>query len=184
MQPEEERLANNNNTREQRFMLLALEEGRKALAEGEVPVGCVFVCNEKVIAAAANKTNALRNATLHAEIVAIDQIMELDAEATTNIFPQCELFVTCEPCVMCASALMQVGIKKVYFGCRNERFGGCGSVLNLHLPNGEGIRQAGYEVESGLYAEEAIQLLKEFYEAGNPNAPTPKRRVIDKEIME
>ncbi|KAL6059282.1 Cytidine and deoxycytidylate deaminase zinc-binding domain protein [Balamuthia mandrillaris] len=110
MQPEEERLANNNNTREQRFMLLALEEGRKALAEGEVPVGCVFVCNEKVIAAAANKTNALRNATLHAEIVAIDQIMELDAEATTNIFPQCELFVTCEPCVMCASALMQVDI--------------------------------------------------------------------------
>jgi len=70
---------------------------------------------------------------------------------------------------MCASALLQVGIGKVYFGCSNERFGGCGSVMHLHCQRLPGLEGREYPCVSGLFAEEAIQLLKQFYEAGNPN---------------
>jgi tRNA-specific adenosine deaminase 2 len=93
-----------------------------------------------------------------------------------ELFAESELFVTCEPCIMCAGALLHAGIGKVYFGCSNERFGGCGSVLRLHDQSFPGL--AGYPCVSGLFVEEAIQLLKQFYLDGNPNGiktNTPRR---------
>ncbi|ELR15603.1 cytidine and deoxycytidylate deaminase zincbinding region domain containing protein [Acanthamoeba castellanii str. Neff] len=194
--------------REKDFMLLALDEGRKALKEGEVPVGCVIVHRRRradagggagedsrvdtgddgnddvVIATGYNKTNERRDATLHAEVVAIGKIMDQLRQSAdqdprplrtrwTELFAESELFVTCEPCIMCAGALLHAGIGKVYFGCSNERFGGCGSVLRLHDQSFPGL--AGYPCVSGLFVEEAIQLLKQFYLDGNPNAPNPKR---------
>ena len=76
-----------------------------------------------------NETNKSLNGTRHAELVAINQIL---AEHPIGVFKETDLYVTVEPCVMCASALRQYGIRAVYFGCWNERFGGTGGVLNIH----------------------------------------------------
>jgi len=116
------------------YMRKALEEGEKGLELEEVPVGCVIVHKSTIIATGYNLTNHTRNATRHAEFVAIDKILlHSNGQFTADIFQECELYVTCEPCIMCASALLLLRIKIVYFGCRNERFGGCGSVLSLHI---------------------------------------------------
>ncbi|KAI4342706.1 hypothetical protein MLD38_027298 [Melastoma candidum] len=120
------------------FMQLALAQAKLALDNLEVPVGCVIVEEGKVIANGRNRTNETRNATRHAEMEAIDTLLEQwqlhgssDAEVAEK-FLKCSLFVTCEPCIMCASALSIIGIKEVYFGCANDKFGGCGSILSLH----------------------------------------------------
>lgn len=106
---------------------MALDLGRKALENGEVPVGCLFVREGEIIARAQNKTNEFMNATSHAEMVALKE-MAADSSSLAN----CDLYVTIEPCIMCAAALRQVGIRHVYFGAFNDKFGGNGSVLNLH----------------------------------------------------
>lgn len=84
-----------------------------------------------------------------------------------------DLFVTCEPCIMCTAALQAVGIRRVFFGCENDRFGGCGSVLSVHKKISSSW--TGLHCHGGIYAEEAVQLLRAFYSRGNPNAPTEKR---------
>lgn len=104
----------------------ALIMAEEALDAGEVPVGCVFVTNGKAIARARNRTNEWRNATLHAELEAIDHLLPRHRELA-----DITLYVTVEPCVMCASALRQAGIGRVVYGCGNDRFGGCGSVLDV-----------------------------------------------------
>ena len=87
---------------------------------------------DRIIATASNETNETRDSTRHAELVAIDAI--LAEHGSLDIVAKCELYVTVEPCLMCAAALAQVHIKTVFFGCHNDKFGGCGSVLNLHEP--------------------------------------------------
>ncbi|KAK7233596.1 dCMP-type deaminase [Aureococcus anophagefferens] len=120
------------------WMRRALELAEDAVAEqGEVPVGCVFVNDNNVeIASAANETNEAMCATRHAELVAIDGALKHSAARGQPLdWTRCALYVTCEPCIMCASALSQLGIAKCYFGCRNDKFGGCGSILSLHEGN-------------------------------------------------
>ncbi|CAG9328916.1 TAD2 [Blepharisma stoltei] len=146
------------------FMRRALELARHSSSQGEIPVACVFVHNGQALAEAWNMTNETKNATKHCEIVAIDEILKTHPP---SILQECELYVTCEPCIMCASALEIIGIKKVYFGCYNERFGGNGSILSVH--------EGKYESVGGFFAEEAIKIFKDFYERGNPNAPPEKR---------
>ncbi|KAG0588702.1 hypothetical protein KC19_2G262900 [Ceratodon purpureus] len=122
------------------FMKLAFAEAKGALARLEVPVGCVIVKDGEVIGRGSNRTNETRNATRHAEMEAIDMVLCLWQQSLTahsdNVstegFQQCDLYVTCEPCIMCASALSLLGFRKVYYGCGNDRFGGCGSVLDIH----------------------------------------------------
>jgi len=126
--------------------------------------------------------NATKNATRHAEIVAIDQILlHSNGRFGADVFKECQLVVTCEPCIMCAAALLQLHVGIVYFGCSNERFGGCGSVLRLH---DKIDRFSGYPVVSGICKQEAIQLLKKFYLLENKNAPKPaakkKKTTTDK----
>ena len=174
--------------RDVKFMRLALDVARSASERDEVQVGCVFVDSrtDTVIASTHNETNQTRNATRHCEMVAIDRILSgkdpaggkavpktATASADRSIFRHCELYVTVEPCIMCAAALRLVGINRVVYGCANTRFGGTGSVLDLHKPR-NGVR--GYESMGGLFAEESIRLLKDFYQKGNPHAPNPKRR--------
>lgn len=122
-------------------------QAEEALAAKEVPVGCVFVKDGEAIAKARNRTNEWRNvssamcvtrcrimnisiiqATLHAELVSLDEILKTHSLPLQDV----TLYVTVEPCVMCASALRQVGIGKVFYGAGNERFGGCGSVLDVN----------------------------------------------------
>lgn len=100
--------------------------------------------------------------------MAIEQILKYHP---ATIFEETDLYVTVEPCVMCASALRQLNIRSVYFGCANDRFGGCGSVMNIN--SDEGIERP-YRAYPGFYREEAIMLLRKFYIQENEKAPTPK----------
>ncbi|KAI0750648.1 tRNA specific adenosine deaminase [Daedaleopsis nitida] len=161
-----------------KWMQSAMDMAEEALAAQEVPVGCVFVRDNRIIAKARNRTNQLRNATRHAELEAIDEILadkELTPEITEYPLSDTTLYVTVEPCIMCASALRQMGIKEVYYGCDNDRFGGCGSVLGVSsgLPH---PKTPGYQAYSGYLREEAIMILRRFYITENTNAPAPKSK--------
>ena len=247
------------------YMRQALAVARNALDLGEVPVGCVIVATLQpegeevssrqqqahlssartvIISHGANQVNATRDATRHAEIVAIDRMLTLGVSSDQlrlppTVFAQsarndmlpadspllkhkneedsqllrqfedkwlnvpnepshwknsygwgsgrafdagalahCCLYVTCEPCIMCAAALAQVGIGRVAFGCHNDKFGGCGSILNLHEESLDSTGKC-YPIQSGVLKEEAIELLRSFYSRENFNAPDDKRKRKD-----
>lgn len=157
-------------------MQRAFELAEEALSAGEVPVGCVFVYKGEVIGKGRNFVNATKNATRHAELVAIDEVVEWarkNGVKEEDVFQSCQLFVTVEPCIMCASALEQIKVPLIVYGCSNERFGGCGSVLNVFAVSEDSFKP---EVVSGVRAEEAVRLLKKFYKGENPNAPAEKQK--------
>jgi len=162
---------------DRKWMRLALEEARLALDIGEVPVGCVIVHRgQTMIGRGSNRTNASRNGTRHAEFEAIDQIISASGTPyTAEVFIHCALYVTCEPCIMCAAALRILCIGKVYYGCKNDRFGGNGSIVkantDCHPPS-----LPTYISVGSLYEQEAIQLFRDFYIRGNDHAPVPHRR--------
>ncbi len=243
------------------YMKEALNVAERALKVGEVPVGCVVVLRNHplahdgesvIISHGANQVNATRDATRHAEVVAIDRLLtgsvstdqlrlsptadtkgsslgtkvpesvkqarkelwedrwvnvpndpnhwknsfgwrknERDELRSLEIFRHCCLYVTCEPCIMCAAALATVGIRRVVYGCRNDRFGGCGSLLNLHQREGIGkgedhdygdgdgdldSKSQGYEIRTGVLESQAISLLRSFYDRENFHAPDDKRK--------
>ncbi|XP_062911515.1 tRNA-specific adenosine deaminase 2 isoform X2 [Mobula hypostoma] len=121
---------------------------------------------------------ALSTATRHAEMVAIGHVLEWCRQKGMRwqeVFKETVLYVTVEPCIMCAAALRLLNIPLVVYGCRNERFGGCGSVLNVPADN---LQHTGapFQCIGGYRAEEAVELLKTFYKAENPNAPKSKVR--------
>lgn len=152
------------------WMLQALNQAKKALECSEVPVGCLFVYNGHSIGTGCNRVNETKNATRHAELVAIDDILQWCMEEQLDykdVFAKTTLYVTVEPCIMCASALCQLNLAGIIYGCANERFGGCGSVLSVQ---GENI------CIGGIFAEQAVDLLKQFYKGENPNAPFPKQK--------
>jgi len=164
------------------FMKLAIEQAQKALDSAEVPVGCVFVQNNEVIGAGHNDTNRSQNSTRHAELCAIDRILQ--SKPKTD-FANCDLYVTVEPCIMCASALRQVGIRTVYFGAGNERFGGCGSVLAINRDKPDESLGKPYAVYPNLMRKDAVLLLRKFYTQENPTAPQPKtkkQRIVKDDI--
>mmetsp|Transcript_28570 Transcript_28570/g.60586 ORF Transcript_28570/g.60586 Transcript_28570/m.60586 type:complete len:260 (+) Transcript_28570:126-905(+) len=102
-----------------------------------------------------------------------------------EILSHCDLYVTCEPCIMCAAALSMIGIGRVFFGCKNDRFGGCGSLMNLHRPDAlPSTNHHGFIIHGGILEEEAVRLLRSFYGRENFYAPDHKRKrkpVIDAE---
>ncbi|GJP48121.1 hypothetical protein CLOM_g7399 [Closterium sp. NIES-68] len=262
------------------FMRLAIAQAEAAWTRLEVPVGCVIVHNNRVAAAGSNRTNETRNATRHAELEAVDSLLEsLSAGQVNECFGQIdppraasangiandgangtvtrgshklagergresllggrneeeeedgrakgerergdegedeaeegggreagegegeareeaeqygrllqvvgesELFVTCEPCIMCAGALSLLGLSRVFYGCPNDRFGGCGSVLPVHAngchpcPPFSAVPGCQLQCVGGILASEAVDLLRRFYEQGNPNAPRPHRPI-------
>jgi tRNA-specific adenosine deaminase 2 len=159
------------------YMKLALGEAEKALAAAEIPVGCVIVRDSdgSVVGRGHNNTVATGNATRHAEFEAIDDALQHAGAGATpaELFAGCTLYVTCEPCVMCAAAVRYAGFRKVCFGCRNEKFGGCGSALPIHrTPDGS----RGFEIEEGVMSAEAVMILRSFYANENTNAPQPRKR--------
>ncbi|KAG1808735.1 cytidine deaminase-like protein [Suillus subaureus] len=170
-----------------KWMQEAMVMAEEALAHSEVPVGCVFVRKNSIIARARNRTNELRNASRHAELEAIDLIladMGLTPEPTRYPLADTVLYVTVEPCIMCASALRQLGIKEVFYGCENVKFGGCGSVLGVNASVRHPVHPS-YQATGGYLREEAIMILRRFYVTENTNAPIPKQkssRVLKTEI--
>lgn len=117
-----------NLTLDQPFMLEALREARGAAKAGEVPVGAVVVHQGRVIARAHNQVETLRDATAHAEMIALTQAMGFLQSKWLN---GCVLYVTLEPCGMCAGALVLSRIDRLVFGAADPKTGACGSVLNL-----------------------------------------------------
>ncbi|KAF2362014.1 Cytidine and deoxycytidylate deaminase domain, partial [Trinorchestia longiramus] len=87
------------------------------------------------------------------------------------IFSGIDVYVTVEPCAMCADALGQLGVTRITFGCSNDRFGGCGSVVDVPR-----IYNYAFDFRKGLYRDRAVQLLKDFYKGINPNVPSDKAK--------
>jgi len=154
----------------QNFMQQALDYAEEALRGGETPVACVLVHDGQVVAKGMNDTNRSLNGTRHAEFLAIATFLD---QFPISEFINTDLYVTVEPCVMCASALRQYGIRTVYFGCGNDRFGGTGSVLSIHSDRSI---DPSYPSYGGLYRKEAIMLLRRFYIQENENAPNPRNK--------
>ncbi|XP_037952119.1 tRNA-specific adenosine deaminase 2-like isoform X1 [Teleopsis dalmanni] len=155
------------------FMDEAFMEARHALAVGEVPVGCVFVWDNEIIARSRNYVNATKNATRHAEFVCIDQVLEYcksNGLDNSEVFKQISVVVTVEPCIMCSAALHTLGVKEILYGCANDRFGGK-TVVNVAEVVGTNL-----PIRGGIRAAEAMDLLKEFYKGVNPSAPVPNTR--------
>ncbi|XP_019063352.1 tRNA-specific adenosine deaminase 2 [Fukomys damarensis] len=161
-----------------KWMEEAMLMAKDALKNTEVPVGCLMVYNHEVVGKGRNEVNQTKNATRHAEMVAIDQVLDWchqNGRSPCAVFEHTVLYVTVEPCIMCAAALRLMKIPLVVYGCQNERFGGCGSVLDVasaDLPN----TGRPFQCLPGYQAEEAVELLKAFYKQENPNAPKSKVR--------
>lgn len=156
---------------EKTFMETAFKFAYEALESQEVPVGCIFVYENEIIARGRNTVNETRNATRHAEMNCIDQVIDFCNSSNfdvDDVFAKTDVFVTVEPCIMCAAALYDLKIKSVVFGCRNDRFGGH-SVFNV-----ADVLKPITVVKGGYRAEEAMNLLKVFYQGTNPNAPPSK----------
>nr|XP_023030238.1 tRNA-specific adenosine deaminase 2-like isoform X2 [Leptinotarsa decemlineata] len=156
---------------ERDFMEKAFVFANEALAAQEVPVGCIFVHKDKIIALGRNTVNETRNATRHAEINCIDQVIKYcqshDLDSSV-VFTELSVYVTVEPCIMCAAALYDLKVKKIVYGCKNDRFGGQ-TVFDVAA-----VLRPESELKGGYRAEEAMNLLKEFYKGVNPNAPPAK----------
>ncbi|RMZ76603.1 hypothetical protein DV738_g4799, partial [Chaetothyriales sp. CBS 135597] len=157
----------------QYFMQQALNFAEEALRGGETPVACVLVLGGRVVARGMNDTNRSLNGTRHAEFLAIAEFLSQFSAAKLQ---QTDLYVTVEPCIMCASALRQYGIRTVYYGCGNDRFGGNGSVLSVHADESLSLLDPGYRSYGGIFRKEAIMLLRRFYIQENENAPNPRAK--------
>ncbi|XP_046361525.2 tRNA-specific adenosine deaminase 2-like [Haliotis rufescens] len=160
------------------WMGKAMELAHNALKNREVPVGCIMVYKDEVIATGRNEVNETKNATRHAEIVAIEEVFKwckANDKKATEVFSELVLYVTVEPCIMCAGALKQMHVPMVVFGCANERFGGCGSILNVASDDLPSLGPK-FVCISGVMADEAVKLLKNFYKGENPHAPEDKRK--------
>ncbi|MBR3133678.1 MAG: tRNA adenosine(34) deaminase TadA [Clostridia bacterium] len=141
----------------EKFMRQALKEAQKAFEKEEVPIGAVIVKDGKVIARAHNLKETKKNTVCHAEILAIQKASKkLDAWRLQD----CEMYTTLEPCSMCAGAIINSRIKKIYIGTMDEKTGACGSVLNLL---GDYKFNHEVEVETGILEEECRNILQEFF---------------------
>src|SRR5438552_3305400 len=139
------------------FMRAALRLAAKAYEADEVPVGAVVVRAGKIIGRAYNQVELLKDATAHAEMLALTQ-----AEAAVGDWRlvDCDLYVTKEPCVMCAGALIHVRIRRLVFGCADMRSGAAGSVMNLLQMPALNHR---CEITSGLLQDECATILQDFF---------------------
>ncbi|NLY09678.1 MAG: nucleoside deaminase [Tissierellia bacterium] len=135
----------------------AISEAQLALEHEDVPVGAVVVYNNQIIGRGHNEKELRNNALFHGEIIALNQAVEYLGDWHLN---ECTLFVTLEPCAMCAGAMLNLRLGKVIIGARDERMGCCGTALNL-------LNQPGFnhkvEVEFGLEQERCAGLLSQFF---------------------
>jgi tRNA(adenine34) deaminase len=155
---------------DQDFMAQAYLEAQKAWAAGEVPVGAVVVKDGLVIARGYNHPIGKHDPTAHAEIVALRAAAELLGNYR---LPGCELFVTLEPCVMCAGAMMHARLARVVYGANDPKTGVCGSVMNLFEQEKLNHHTV---LTAGVMAEECGHLLKDFF-ASRRAALAEKKRL-------
>ena len=144
-------------TKEEKYMRFALKEAQKAALIDEVPVGCIIVLNDKIIAKAHNKKETTNDPCGHAEIIAIRKACK---KINNWRLENCEMYVTIEPCIMCSGAIIQSRIKKVFYGAKDNKGGGLGTSINVleakninHVP----------EVYGGILLEECSKIISEYF---------------------
>lgn len=144
-------------TEDERYMREAIKQAKKAYALDEVPIGCVIVQDNKIIARGYNRRNTDKNALAHAEISAIKKASKKTGDWRLE---DCTMYVTLEPCQMCAGAIVQSRMKKVVIGAMNPKAGCAGSVINI-LQMKQFNHQA--EMENGILEKECADMLSTFF---------------------
>jgi len=144
-------------------MYAALQEAELAFEKNEVPIGAVVVHKNKVIGRGHNQSQMLNDATAHAEILAITAASN---NLNSKYLTECEIFVTVEPCIMCAGAILNARIRKVYFSSFEPKYGAAGSLYNLLEGNKYNHK---IDVYSGIYTEESKQLMLSFFHKQRSN---------------
>ena len=143
----------------QRWMRVAMDEAMRGAEEGEVPVGAVVVLEGRILGRGHNRNVATNDPTAHAEIQALGAAGEALGDWRLN---GADLYVTLEPCAMCAGAIQLSRVRRVVFGPRDPKFGGCGSIVDI-------LRQPGFnhqvECVEGVLAEESSFALRRFFQA-------------------
>ena len=138
------------------YMAAAIEEAKIAALEGDIPVGAAIVMNNKILAKAHNRRNIENNALLHAEIMAIDKACKI---LGSRLLTDCDLYVTLEPCPMCTGAIIQSGIRRLYFGAYDPKAGCAGSVTDLFTLPFNSIP----EYYGGIMEDACASLLIDFF---------------------
>lgn len=142
---------------EEKYMREALKEAKKSYEKDEVPVGAIIVKDGKIIARAHNLKESKKSAIHHAEILAIDKASKKIGAWRLS---ECEMYVTLEPCPMCAGAIIQSRLKKVYIGTMDYKTGACGSVFNMFEDYTFNHK---VECETGILKEECEKILQDFF---------------------
>ncbi|SEU03347.1 tRNA adenosine(34) deaminase TadA [Lacrimispora sphenoides] len=144
-------------TTDEKYMRTAIKQAEKAGAIGEVPIGCIIVYEDKIIARGYNRRTIDKNVLSHAEINAIRKACRKIGDWRLE---GCTMYVTLEPCPMCAGAIVQARIPRVVIGCMNAKAGCAGSVLDM-------LHEEGFnhqvETETGVLGEECSQMMKDFF---------------------
>ena len=144
-------------TADEKYMKEAIRQARKAYALGEVPIGCVIVCGDKIIARGYNRRNTDKNTLSHEEL---NGIRKASGKLGDWRLEGCTLYVTLEPCQMCAGAIVQARIDRVVIGAMNPKAGCAGSVLNLLEMDGFNHK---VQVTRGILEEECSTMLSDFF---------------------
>ena len=139
------------------YMAMALDEARRAAAEGEVPVGAVAVVGGKIVASAHNRPIALADPTAHAEILALRAAA---AALKTYRLVELSIFVTLEPCVMCVGAMLNARVAKIVYGARDDKAGALGSVYDIGR---DGRLNHRFEVVGGVMESACADLMRAFF---------------------
>ncbi|MBQ9984263.1 MAG: tRNA adenosine(34) deaminase TadA [Lachnospiraceae bacterium] len=144
-------------TKDEKYMKEAMKQAKKAAMVGDVPIGCVIVHEDKIIARGYNKRNAKKTTLAHAELLAIEKASKKLGDWRLE---ECTMYITLEPCQMCAGAIVQARIPRVVVGAMNKKAGCAGSVINLFQ-----IPAFNHQVEfkNGVLEEECSVMLSEFF---------------------
>ena len=142
---------------DEKYMREAIKQAKKAYEMNEVPIGCVIVCEDKIIGRGYNRRTTDKNPLAHAEMIAIKKASKKVGDWRLE---DCIMYVTLEPCQMCSGAIVQSRMKRVVVGCMNAKAGCAGSILNL-LQMDEFNHQV--ELETGILEEECSLLMKNFF---------------------
>lgn len=141
---------------DKKYMTLALIEAKKASRKDEVPVGCVIVCDDKIISKAHNLKEKRKSSLLHAEILAIEKASKKLKQWRLS---DCDIYVTLEPCPMCMGAIINARFKRLVFGAYDPKSGACGSIYDLN----EGKLNHILEVKSKILEKECSKILKDYF---------------------
>lgn len=143
--------------KDEKYMREAIRLAKKAYQNGDVPIGCVIVYEDKIIGRGYNRRNKDKTTLAHAEILAIKKASKFMGDWRLE---ECRMYVTLEPCQMCAGAILQARIPEVVIGCMNPKAGCAGSVINLLNMDGFNHR---VDITKGVLEDECSSLMKEFF---------------------